>query len=96
MADQVGGTRSGEIVRTTRGSTDIDVVAANGDLISVGGPSKAGNLGNLGRELRIYQEIATQRAVSAHAYFAEGTPQSAIELAQQILGPRNVHVFPGP
>ncbi|MCO1364757.1 DUF637 domain-containing protein [Burkholderia multivorans] len=37
------------------GSTDIDVVAANGNLIAVGGPAKANNLGKLGQELRIYQ-----------------------------------------
>ena len=95
VADQVGGRRSGEQVSTTRGSTDIDVVAPNGDLIAVGGPNKAGNLGNLGRELNIYKEIAAQRGVSARAYFAEGTPDTALNLARRILGESNVHIFPG-
>jgi filamentous hemagglutinin len=77
------------------GSTDIDVVAPNGDLIAVGGPAKANNLGKLGRELRIYQTIADQRGVSAQVYFAEGTPQSAISPATKILVERNVKIFSG-
>lgn len=79
----------------TMGSTDIDVVAPNGDLIAVGGPAKANNLGKLGQELRIYQTIADQRGVSAQVYFAEGTPQSAINLATKILGEGNVKIISG-
>lgn len=96
VANIVNGSTSGEQVAVPGlGSTDIDVVAANGDLIAVGGPAKANNLGKLGQELRIYQAIATQRGVSAQAYFAEGTPQSAINLATKILGEGNVKIFPG-
>ena len=92
----VNGSTSGEQVAVPGlGSTDIDVVAANGDLVAVGGPAKANNLGKLGQELRIYQAIASQRGVSAQAYFAEGTPQSAINLATKILGEGNVKIFPG-
>jgi filamentous hemagglutinin len=96
VANIVNGSTSGEQVAVLGlGSTDIDVVAANGDLIAVGGPAKANNLGKLGQELRIYQAIADQRGVSAQAYFAEGTPQSAINLATKILGAGNVKIFTG-
>ncbi|WP_253185617.1 hemagglutinin repeat-containing protein [Burkholderia plantarii] len=96
VANIVNGSISGEQVAVpVLGSTDIDVVAANGNLIAVGGPAKANNLGKLGQELRIYQAIADQRGVSAQAYFAEGTPQSAINLATKILGEGNVKIFPG-
>ncbi|WP_232455220.1 filamentous hemagglutinin N-terminal domain-containing protein [Burkholderia ubonensis] len=96
VANIVNGSISGEKVAVPGlGSTDIDVVAANGNLIAVGGPAKANNLGKLGQELRIYQTIADQRGVSAQAYFAEGTPQSAINLATKILGAGNVKIFPG-
>ncbi|WP_156545903.1 hypothetical protein [Cupriavidus sp. D384] len=66
-----------------------------GDLVAVGGPAKANNLGKLGQKLRIYQAIADQRGVAAQAYFAEGTPQSAINLATKIPGADNVKIFPG-
>ncbi|NVH74002.1 filamentous hemagglutinin N-terminal domain-containing protein [Paraburkholderia sp. JPY432] len=96
VANIVNGSISGEQVAVPGlGSTDIDVVAANGNLIAVGGPAKANNLGKLGQELRIYQTIADQRGVSAQAYFAEGTPQSAINLATKILGEGNVKIIPG-
>jgi filamentous hemagglutinin len=96
VANIVNGATSGEKVAVPGiGSTDIDVVAPNGDLIAVGGPAKANNLGKLGQELRIYQTIADQRGVSAQVYFAEGTPQSAINLATKILGEANVKIFSG-
>lgn len=75
------------------GSTDIDVVANNGDLVAVGGAAKASNLGKLGQELRIYKEVAQQRGVAAKAYFFEGTPDSVIKLASKILGYENVKSF---
>ncbi len=94
VAQIVNGSVSGEQVAVPGlGSTDIDVVAANGDLVAVGGPAKAKNLGNLGQELRIYKAIADQRGVEAKAYFAEGTPESVINLATKILGERNVKIF---
>nr|WP_321839589.1 hemagglutinin repeat-containing protein [Paraburkholderia bannensis] len=96
VANIVNGSTSGEKVAVQgMGSTDIDVVAPNGDLIAVGGPAKANNLGKLGQELRIYQTIADQRGVSAQVYFAEGTPQPAINLATKILGEENVKIFSG-
>lgn len=72
-----------------------DGTAPNGDLIAVGGPAKAGNLGKSGTELRIYQALANERGVTARAYLAEGTPQSAIDLAEKILGVGNVKIFKG-
>lgn len=96
VAKIVNGSTSGEKVAIPgMGSTDIDVVAPNGNLIAVGGPAKANNLGKLGQELRIYQAIADQRGVSAQVYFAEGTPRSAINLATKILGEGNVKIFSG-
>ncbi|WP_240159191.1 MULTISPECIES: hemagglutinin repeat-containing protein [unclassified Burkholderia] len=96
VAKIVNGITSGEKVAVPGiGSTDIDVVAPNGDLIAVGGPAKANNLGKLGQELRIYQAIAGQRGVVAKVYFAEGTPQSAVDLATKILGEANVKIFSG-
>ena len=68
------------------GSTDIDVIAANGNLIAVGGPAKAKDLGKLGTILRVYKELADQRGVSAQAYFADGTPQTVINAVNKILG----------
>ncbi|MGE8453749.1 MAG: hypothetical protein ACN6OP_24705, partial [Pseudomonadales bacterium] len=94
VASMVNGSVSGEKVAILGlGSTDIDVVASNGNLVAVGGPAKASNLGKLGQELRIYKAIAEQRGVSAEAYFAEGTPQSVINLATKILGENNVKKF---
>jgi filamentous hemagglutinin len=94
VASIVNGSTSGEQVAVPGlGSTDIDVVARNGDLVAVGGPAKANNLGKLGQELRIYQTIADQRGVSAQAYFAEDTPRSVISLAIKILGAGNVKIF---
>jgi hypothetical protein len=59
VASMVDGSVSGEKVAILGlGSTDIDVVASNGNLVAVGGPAKASNLGKLGQELRIYKAIA--------------------------------------
>jgi hypothetical protein len=94
VAKNTGGKRSGEQVSIPgRGSTDIDVVSGNGNLVAVGGPSKANNLSNLQRELSIYKEIARQRGVGAEAHFEEGTPDSAINLAKRILGSDAVKTF---
>ncbi|MEF9387377.1 hypothetical protein V4890_17395 [Ralstonia solanacearum species complex bacterium KE056] len=97
VANIIKGATSGEKVAVPGlGSTDIDVVAPNGDLVAVGGgPAKANNLGKLGQELRICQAIAGQRGVSAQAYFAEGNPQSAINLVTKILGEGNAKIFLG-
>lgn len=94
VANLVDGVVSGERVSVRGlGSTDIDVVAKNGDLIAVGGAAKAGNLGNLGRVLRIYEAVAGQRGVGARAYFQRDTPQKAMDLAKKILGENKVHTF---
>ncbi|WP_218080295.1 hypothetical protein [Anthocerotibacter panamensis] len=94
VVELTGGTASGEKVSVkTLGSTDLDVIGPSGELISVGGPAKAGNLGNFVRELRIYQAIASQRGVYVKAYLAEGTPQSAIDKAIRELGEKNVFIF---
>ncbi|WP_437631894.1 hypothetical protein [Sorangium sp. So ce854] len=55
---QVSGERIGA---PNLGHTDVDVTAKNGDLVMVGGPKKAGYLGNLGRVIKIYQCAAGER-----------------------------------
>ena len=94
VADAVGGTRSGEIIRTPRGSTDVDVTDTVGNLIAVGGPAKANNLGSFVQSLMIYSETAAQRGVSAYFYYAPGTPQSVINAATRVLGASYVRPIP--
>ncbi|WFC40800.1 RHS repeat-associated core domain-containing protein [Pseudoxanthomonas sp. SE1] len=94
VARLTNGAVSGEkITSKTLGSTDIDVISGVGDLIAVGGAAKAGNLGNLGRVLRIYSEEAANRGVRAQAFFERGTPDAAIKLSEKLLGKDNVKVF---
>lgn len=94
VADAVGGIRSGEIIKTTRGKTDVDVTDPAGNLIAVGGPAKADNLGNFVRGLLVYSETATARGVSAYFYYAPNTPQTVIDAATKVLGPGFVKPIP--
>ena len=94
VADAVGGSRSGEIIKTTRGKTDVDVTDPAGNLIAVGGPAKADNLGNFVRGLMVYSETATARGVSAYFYYAPNTPQTVIDAATKVLGPGFVKPIP--
>ncbi|MFZ5639022.1 MAG: RHS repeat domain-containing protein [Pseudomonadota bacterium] len=94
VARLVGGRVSGERVTVQGyGTTDIDVTAANGDLVAVGGAAKARNKGNLGRMLRIYNAIAAERGVGVRAYFEEGTPKEIIDYARKVIGRDNVRTF---
>jgi hypothetical protein len=86
VASTVGGQRSGEIIRTSRGSTDVDVIDPMGNLIAVGGPAKERNLGGFVQSLMVYSEVASQRGVNAYFYYAPGTPQSVIDKAIKVLG----------
>jgi filamentous hemagglutinin len=72
----------------------VDVVGPKGELIAVGGPSKAGNLGGVGSNLTRLATVAKAKGVRALAYFEEGTPPEVIALAQKLLGRENVHIFP--
>ena len=94
VADAVGGIRSGEIIKTTRGKTDVDVTDPAGNLIAVGGPAKADNLGTFVRGLMVYSETATARGVSAYFYYAPNTPQTVIDAATKVLGPGFVKPIP--
>jgi hypothetical protein len=67
-------------------------LGAAGELIGVGGPAKASDLGKFGRQLQILKKAAEERDVSAKMYLEEGTPQSAIDLAKRWLGDGNVIV----
>lgn len=81
-------------IKTKYGSSDVDVIGKDGSYIVVGGPSKADDLGYLGSRMKILKEAADEAGVGAKAYFEEGTPQAAIDLAKKWLGPDNVHTFP--
>lgn len=94
VADAVGGERSGEIIKTSAGKTDIDVVDPDGNIYAVGGPAKARNLGGFTQSLIIYSQTAAQRGVSAYFYYAEGTPQSVINAAIKVLGSDFVKPIP--
>jgi RHS repeat-associated protein len=94
VAWMTNGSVSREIIRhPLYGKTDIDVIGDIGDLIAVGGPAKANNLGALGRVLRIYMAEAAKRGVDAKAYFTKDTPESVFKLARKLLGDENVVAF---
>jgi filamentous hemagglutinin len=93
VADITGGAVSREPIKSIAGGTDIDVIAANGDLVMVGGPAKASNLGKLGTTIKIYQDEAAVRGVKAIAYFSSDTPQSVIDFTAKRLGVDNVFIF---
>jgi hypothetical protein len=82
-----------EVVRPNVGKTDVDVIGSDGSYIAVGGPAKAKNLARLGDKLGVLKWGAEQAGVSAKAYFEQGTPESALQLARRILGADNVVVF---
>jgi RHS repeat-associated protein len=105
-AQQLGATREATVAKLTRGrvsgervttakygSTDIDVVAENGDLVFVGGPAKARNIENTGRGMRAYKAVAQERGVGARAYLSSDTPKPVLDLANKILGLDNVFTF---
>ncbi|MDJ0347069.1 hypothetical protein QMK19_33530, partial [Streptomyces sp. H10-C2] len=75
------------------GTTDVDVIGEDGSYIAVGGPAKAKKLASLGQKLNILKWAANQAGKNAQAYFEEGTPDTAINLAKKILGPENVKTF---
>ncbi len=94
VADITGGKVSGVKIKSGAGGTDVDVVGPNGELIMVGGPAKAKDLGKLGQVIKIYQDEAVARGgVGVKAYFAEGTPQNVIDFAIKKLGADNVVIF---
>ena len=72
----------------------IDVVGPNNELILVGGARKAADPGRVTSDTRNLRRIADSRNVKAQAYFAENTPQIAIDKAIAELGADNVFIFP--
>ncbi|WP_273479165.1 polymorphic toxin-type HINT domain-containing protein, partial [Acetivibrio straminisolvens] len=93
VANITGGQVSGAKIKSSAGGTDIDVIGPNGELIMVGGPAKANDLGKLGQVIKIYQDEAAIRGVGVKAYFAEGTPQNVIDFAIKKLSTDNVVIF---
>jgi hypothetical protein len=75
------------------GTTDVDVIGGDGTYIAVGGKAKAKDLAKLGQKLNILKWGAGEQGVGAKAYFQEGTPESALNVARKVLGGDNVHVF---
>ncbi|MCT7351016.1 PrsW family intramembrane metalloprotease [Streptomyces sp. 15-116A] len=82
-----------KVTKPGAGTTDVDVIGADGSFIAVGGPAKARNLAKFGEKLHILKYAAEQRGVRAQVYLEEGTPDSALALARKVLGDANVHTF---
>lgn len=77
-------------------SATVDVLGNKGELITVGGPSKANKPGEFGDHLSRLKQVADQNGVKAQAYLAEGTPQETLDLARKHLGKENVFTFKDP
>lgn len=82
-----------KVTKPGAGTTDVDVIGADGSYIAVGGPAKARNLAKFGEKCHILKYAAEQRGVRAQVYLEEGTPDAALALARKILGDANVHTF---
>jgi hypothetical protein len=100
VAEMTGGTVATDvngqgmlITRPNVGTTDVDVIGPNGEYIAVGGGAKAMNPAKFGKSLSILKWAAGEAGVPAQYYFAEGTPQSAIDQATKALGADNVFTF---
>ena len=94
VARQPGSATKDLLVRGGGTGVRVDVVGPGGELIQVGGPSKAADIGGLGSNLDRLQRVAAAKGVSAQAYFEEGTPANVLDLARNKLGAANVHTFP--
>ncbi|MGI5328363.1 ADP-ribosyltransferase [Actinomadura nitritigenes] len=102
VADMMGGTvakdsrgQDIQLMVPGLGSTGLDVRGPNGEYVFVGGPSRAGNRGKFGQELRIQKAAADRDGVRAIYFFEEGTPESALAQARESFGAGNVFTFPG-
>jgi hypothetical protein len=76
------------------GSTDVDVVLTGSRFIEVGGPAKAYKMSEFGTQLKVLSEYAKLQQGQAYFYYAEGTPQAAIDLAMKWFGKDNVIPIP--
>jgi RHS repeat-associated protein len=95
VAQLVGGRVAGDVKVTLQGvgTTAVDVYGKAGEFVGVGGPAKAINLSLLGSKLKQLAGAAEDAGVTAQYYFAKGTPEAAIKLAQKWLGKENVFLF---
>jgi len=86
------------VVRSKNGQlgTTVDVIAGNGNLVSVGGASKAKKEASYLSHLSTLKKIAEENGVKAQAYLAENTPSSLVEKVQKKLGKENVVIFKDP
>jgi filamentous hemagglutinin len=92
-ADQVGGTVSNEKIKTPSGSTDIDVIGPNGELIAVGGPNKAANLDKLSTEIWKLQYEASKRGVEVKYALTPDTPKAVIDFIAKKIGAANIIIL---
>jgi hypothetical protein len=97
VADQIGGRNVGGTpeakIKTSSGSTDIDVIGPNGELIQVGGPGKAIDPSTFGKNMKVLKEYADQAGQTAQFYYQTGTPESVLNIARKWLGANNVKPF---
>jgi hypothetical protein len=94
VAQLIGGAVSRQKITVAPfGSTDLDVIGKAGELVSVGGIAKAGNLGRFGRELQILLGEAARRGVGVKVALEQGSPQSLIDFASKRVGKENVIIF---
>ncbi|CAH0250291.1 hypothetical protein SRABI04_03213 [Chryseobacterium sp. Bi04] len=87
------------VVRTKDGTigTTIDVIGNNGELISVGGASKAKNGGSAFLStLANLKRVADDTGATAQTYLSDNTPEWLIKKAQEKLGKDNVKIFKEP
>lgn len=93
-ASLAGGTRSGERVKTGKGSTDIDAVGRNREIVQVGQAAKENNLSGLGTEIAVLKEVAASRGVGLQYYFSSDASPRLIEFTARRIGIENVFLFP--
>jgi len=95
-ANELGATREAKVaemleghvpgsgkIKPGSGSTNIDVIAKNGDLVGVGGGAKNRNLSKLGTELKVLMEEANKRGVKVHYALPEGTNPALVEFIKK-------------
>ena len=81
-------------VKTSIGSTDIDVIGKDGEYILVAGG--AYDKSKMGKVIAIYQKAAGESGAEVKAYLSSNTRQDVIDLAKKKLGDKNVVIMNDP
>ena len=79
-----------------KGSGDLDIVLRNGNVLEVGGPDKARDLGEFGSQMAKLRAYADAEGVEAFFLYDVATPQEAIDLAERWLGQGHALPLPPP